>query len=205
MSQAQQYATHGAAILAEVFSSYGYVPTQFEAGLWKMLVAQHGEQALARFLQHHLLNSPFPPKLSDAQRMLSPISGNGEAAFLRLIEEVRLRGPYCSPQFDDEPAIALAVEQLGGWAAINEQLPDPLARFDYEAFQRRFVVAYQLALSKQVVQDANPSRVQLRGLHALSAPQGSQASEPRRDLAVVEQDLAVVDAPRRAGTKASGG
>jgi hypothetical protein len=189
MTQAQQYATHGAAVLTEAFAYYGHIPTQFEAGLWMKLVAQHGEQAVARFLQHHLLSSPFPPKLADAQRMLSPISGNDEAAFLRLIEEVRVKGPYSCPDFSSEPAIASAVEQLGGWAAVNAQLPDPSARFDYEAFQRRFAAAYQMARSHQVVQGPGTPRAQLRGLHALSAPSALPGAAPAANLALPEQGL----------------
>lgn len=164
-------------VMVEVFAYYKYVVTDFEASIWTGLINEHGDQAVVAFLQEHVRTSTFAPKISDAQRLLSPIGGNEEAAFLRLTEEVRRRGPYGNPRFQDDPAIAAAVSHLGGWARLNAEMPDPGARFDYEAYQRRFAAAYQLARSQQVVLgraggagESGVPRIHLRGLHALSAP-----------------------------------
>lgn len=154
--------------LVETFAYYKYKVTQFEADLWKRLTDECGDEALLAFLQAHLRTSQFAPKLSDAQKFLAPGAGNEDAAFLRLTEEVRRCGPYGDPRFDDDPAIATAVAHMGGWAAVNEQLPDPQARFDFEAFQKRFATAYQVARAEHVT--AQAPRLELRGLHALSAP-----------------------------------
>jgi hypothetical protein len=151
--------------MVETFAYYKYEVTKFEADLWARIIDEYGDEAVLAFLQAHLRTSQFAPKVSDAQRLLSPEGGNEEAAFLRLAQEVRRCGPYGNPRFED-PAIASAVTSLGGWAVVNEQLPDPMARFDYEAFQRRFSAAYQVARSEQVV--SRPQRIELRGLHALS-------------------------------------
>jgi hypothetical protein len=163
--------------MVEVCAYYKYVVTDFEASMWTKLINEYGDQAVVAFLQEHVRTSTFAPKIADAQRLLSPVGGNEEAAFLRLTEEVRRRGPYGNPRFDDDPAIAAAVSHLGGWATLNAEMPDPGARFDYEAYQRRFAAAYQMARSQRVVMGAvgGPAgsgvpRVHLRGLHALSAP-----------------------------------
>lgn len=162
-------------VLVEVFAYFKYEVTDFEAAMWTRLIAEHGDQAVVAFLQEHVRTSTFAPKIADAQRMLSPIGGNDEAAFLRLIAEVRRTGPYVAPAFEDDPAIAAAVTHLGGWSTLNAELPDPSARFDYEAYQRRFAAAYQLARSQQTVMGTRMPRVKLNGLHSLSAPSAARA------------------------------
>jgi hypothetical protein len=162
--------------MVEVFAYYRYVVTDFEASIWNKLISEYGDHAVVAFLQEHVRTSTFAPKISDAQRLLSPVGGNEEAAFLRLTEEVRRRGPYGNPRFEEDPAIAVAVSHLGGWATLNAEMPDPGARFDYEAYQRRFAAAYQLARSQQMVLGGpNAPRVKLSGLHSLSGPAASGA------------------------------
>jgi hypothetical protein len=186
--------------MVEVFAYYKYVVTDFEASIWTRLISEYGDHAVVAFLQEHVRTSTFAPKISDAQRLLSPVGGNEEAAFLRLTEEVRRRGPYGNPRFEEDPAIAVAVSHLGGWATLNAEMPDPGARFDYEAYQRRFAAAYQLARSQQVVTGSvggpggsGVPRIPLRGLHALSAPtqralvvaQGAHVTHVTRDPEVL--------------------
>lgn len=156
--------------LIETFAYYKYQVTDFEASLWSRLIDEYGDEAVKAFLQAHVCASNFAPRIADAQKLLSPERGNEEAAFLRLMQEVKRSGPYADPAFAD-PALAAAVVHMGGWATVNEQLPDPHARFDFDAYQKRFQAAYQLARAEQM---SAPSRaVQLRGLHALG--QASQA------------------------------
>ncbi len=171
--------------LVETFAYYKYEVTKFEAELWARIIDEYGDDAVLSFLQSHLRSSQFAPKVADAQRLLCPDKGNEEAAFLKLTQAVRRFGPYSAPRLDD-PAIALAIASLGGWAAVNEQMPSPEARFDYEAFQRRFGAAYQIAVSEIAMRRA--PRIKLRGLHALSAPErasvgideaGAVAARPR--------------------------
>jgi hypothetical protein len=163
--------------LVETFAYYKYEVTRFEADLWSRIIDEHGDEAMLAFLQTHLRTSQFAPKISDAQRLLSPGHASEDAAFLSLNAAVRQCGPYGNPRFDD-PAIATAVRQLGGWAAVNEQLPAPTAVHDFEAFKRRFAAAYEVARAQHAIQ-GKPSH-RLLGLHAL-------ASSSRPDQALGHQ------------------
>ena len=165
--------------LVETFAYYKYEVTRFEADLWSRMIDEYGDDAVIAFLQSHLRASQFAPKISDAQRLLCPDKADEDAAFVRLTQAVRRSGPYAAPRLED-PALALAVVNLGGWAAVNAQLPTPEARFDYEAFHRRFAAAYRSALSDIALRRA--PRVELRGLHASSAP---EIAEGNREAAVI--------------------
>lgn len=160
--------------LVETFAYYKYEVTPFEADLWRLLIDEYGDASVVSFLSHHIRSSAFAPKVSDAQRMLNPARANADAAFLAVQEQVRLCGPYRDPSFAD-PAVTLAIARMGGWVAVNEQLPTPEQRFDLDAFQKRFEVAYQLSLAES---RQGAPRLELRGLHALGYTPGAQAMRP---------------------------
>lgn len=174
--------------LVETFAYYKYEVTRFEADLWSRIIDEYGDEAVLSFLQVHLRQSQFAPKVSDAQRLLCPGRANEDAAFLSLNAAVRRWGPYGSPHFDD-PAIALAVVHLGGWPAVNEQLPSPAAAYDFETYKRRFSAAYQVAVAEQTLHGVSSFR--LKGLHALGSP--TSVAPESLDSTLLGQHRTVMD------------
>lgn len=154
-------------VLAEVMGYYVRVMTELEVRLWMQVISEFGDQAVCNFLVNHVKTSVFAPKLADAQKALNPSGSNAVAAFEELGRVVSSIGPYLNPKFDD-PAIAGAVLALGGWAKVNEQLPDPSARFDFEAYFKRFDALYQQSCAS--ILTGHGFKGELLGLHNMPAP-----------------------------------
>lgn len=151
-------------VLAEVMGLYRCEMTGLEVRLWKGMIADFGDQAVINFLIKHCENSVFAPKPAEANKALRPGRDNAGAAFEELLRAVSKQGPYVNPTFMD-PAISGAVLLLGGWAKVNQELPDPAAaRFDYEAYSKRFEILYQQACADLML---GAAPVALLGLHAL--------------------------------------
>lgn len=133
-------------VLAQVMGYYNREMMDFESALWLQMMSDFGGAAVVNFLIKHVETSVFAPKAAEARLALAPGAGNALAAYedlRRLVAEV---GPYASPQFEDS-AMAGAVMQLGGWAKVGEDFPDHTERFAYEAYFKRFELAYKQSCS----------------------------------------------------------
>lgn len=151
--------------LVEVLAYYKHQATDFEAMMWNRIIEQHGDGAVIAFLQAHVMRSQYAPKVNEALAMLQPGANNAAAAFMALTDGVARCGPYKAPAFED-PALVDAVVRMGGWAAVNEQMPSPQVRFDYEAYFKRFETAYQMACADLALR--RPLHTQLLGLHDIT-------------------------------------
>lgn len=151
-------------LLSEICTYYKHAPTDMEADLWMITVREFGAGPVKRALMDHVGRSEFMPKIGEIRTALGAAgTGNSFAAFEQVRLLVERVGPYLSPQFDD-PAIGLAILDMGGWVYINETMPCPVnARFDYESMAKRFAVAYEAARARLTRGDAQP--VALRGIH----------------------------------------
>lgn len=187
-------------ILAEVMGIYGRSMTELEGNLWKRIIANFGDEAVKRFLSKHLETSVFAPKPADAVAALRPGQGSAVAAFEELLRKVIAIGPYRSPKFDD-PAIGGAVMLLGGWVAVNEQMPDPMNRRDYEAYFTRFEALYQQSKANLMMSNSEEP-VRVLGLHSkqhqLAAASSTQLILKAPDEATVGRER-VVTYPSRNG------
>lgn len=160
-----EFAADAKAVLAEVMGMYGREMTGLEVGLWKSMIASFGDSAVINFLIRHSETSVFAPKPSEANKALRPGRDNAGAAFEELLRAVAQQGPYVNPTFTD-PAIAGAVLLLGGWAKVNQEFPDPaVARFDFDAYSKRFDTLYQQSCANLMLGTAPTAP--LLGLHAL--------------------------------------
>lgn len=168
-------------VLAEVMAMYKHEVTHFESVLWLELIQQYGEPPIIRALMDHAREgTSFAPKVAEIRKRLNPAHGDVGIALEVVLRHAREQGPYRSPTFSD-PAIVLAIQGMGGWAAVaGEQLPDPAADpHGWRAFSDRFSAAYREAKGRLLVSpDMNLPR--LSGIHqpalALAGP-GERASQ----------------------------
>ena len=152
-------------VLAEVMGLYGREMTGLEATLWKAMIRDFGDEAVIRFLIKHSETSVFAPKPSEANMALCPGRDNAAYAFEEVLRKVASCGPYINPKFEDA-IIPGAIHLMGGWVKVNEQLPDPCSRFDFESFSKRFMVLYQQSSANRLRGLDDPSP--LLGLHSLT-------------------------------------
>jgi hypothetical protein len=171
LSSAQQ-------LLTEVFGYYKHKVTPFEATLWNRLIEEFGDAPIERFLSAHVQRSSFAPRVNEAMALLRPGAGDSMGAMLALQQAVSRIGPYNAPDFKD-PAIALAVEDLGGWVSVNTQMPSEQDRFGFDAFFKKFDVAYRGATSRLAFQSATAPK--LRGLHDLRSQVLALPGNPATD------------------------
>lgn len=165
MAAKHQKLTGAMAVLAEVMGYYKHAATEFEANLWQGLVDDLGDEAVTSYLLSHIKRSPFSPKVNEVIDALRPGYMSEQAAMEELLRAVARFGPYTAPTFQD-PALVETVHLLGGWVVVNEQVPSAEARWDYEAYLKRFVPAYKTACANLALRrGAAPF---LRGLHDLS-------------------------------------
>lgn len=144
--------------LAEVFGMYKHDATPLEAELWTRLIEVHGDEAILRFLSHHVLSSSFVPRPSDAHKALETGAADSQAAFSLVVAAVRKVGPYGTPtELNRHPAVVAAVEQMGGWAMVCAALPDTSRSFELQAYQKQFDAAFRLGSSRVAIQGLAPA------------------------------------------------
>jgi hypothetical protein len=152
--------TPGERVLLEVMAYYSRELGDFEAKMWQAVMADLGDARFTEFLQHHVQNSPFAPRISDAKQWLG-VARSAHAAFAEMEREVGRVGPYGDPSFSD-PAIPRVVAAMGGWVAVNQALPSSVDHFAYEQSWKRFEALYS---SHAHAQGEAPK---IHGLHSIS-------------------------------------
>jgi len=134
------------AALKEVLSAYRYEATQFEAEVWLNIMTSVSRDRFIAFLQHHYQTSPYAPKPSDASKYLDT-SINPDMAFQRLTLAVSSVGPWADPAIVD-PILRQAIHLMGGWRAVNEQMPDISETHSMRAFRDRFNACFSTAIAQ---------------------------------------------------------
>lgn len=158
-------------VLSEVMGMYKHEMSGLEIRLWLSMIHEFGDKAVIAFLIKHSGRSEFAPKPSDCRKLLQPGEDGAAVAFETAMRAVSEYGPYRVPRFQDQ-AIPAAIKELGGWVRFNELAPDATSRFDYEAFAKRFEIAYKVAISR--VLRHGPEQTKLLGLHDVSRLQTQQ-------------------------------
>ena len=154
-------------LLSEICTYYKHAPTDMEADLWMVTAREFTVPVLRRALMEHVGRSEFMPRIGEIRKALGAVgTSSAEAAFECVRIQVERVGPYRSPNFED-PAIGLALLDMGGWSYVNEVMPCPMTKqFDYQSMAKRFAVAYERARAKLTRGEASP--VAVRGLHYLN-------------------------------------
>lgn len=172
--------------LAEIMAARRYEMTQFEATAWARIINSVDPSRFIAFLGHHYATSAYAPTPADATKFLD-LGVNPDVSFGRLERLVKQYGPYRAPQAL-EPVLQVAIELMGGWAQVNEDLPDPKAAYEHKRFRERFDACFTEATVKVRINHEAPSRpllpVGARAAVALThdAPAGGQAQPARINM-----------------------
>jgi len=148
-------------MLKEVFEARSYQASDFEISLFSGLFERHSPAAVRRALQQHVMTSPFAPKVDELAAMLEPENNmSPEAVFEALREAVRRFGPYQKPVGLSDVHLRL-IELLGGWDAVNLQLPDSVDTYAVKTYKDRMGPLIRVALSQVTIHRAVPAHSQL--------------------------------------------
>lgn len=142
-------------LLGEVMSMRNHTMTSFEAEIWLAIIDGSKPEEFAAFLKLHVLSSKFAPTPADANAALRLQGGDAQVAYKELEDHIRLTGPYRAPTIDDEVLVA-AIQNLGGWVAVNEQFPSSSETYLTKAYRERFDAAYKVALNQVRIQNRHP-------------------------------------------------
>lgn len=156
-----------------------------ETSAWLAVIESFGPEATTRFLLNWVsTNSRKAPTVADLRKALDPTFVEEETAIERLYLLVCRYGPYDAPKLDvTGPMLCRTIENMGGWARINEIMPDRGDRFAWNAFAERFAAAFGTARSQEFQEsllppDSRPVLPAPRGLHEI----GMRVKRPATDL-----------------------
>ena len=176
--------------LNEVLASYKCEVTPFEAGVWKRIISRVERNQFLAFLERHMLSSVYAPKPADAERAFHPSGQNVDVAFEKLRELTQRFGPYQRPEIDD-PALVSAIAALGGWQAVNEEMPAKTETYLTKAYRDRFEAVYQFAEVSRAVRGIQHSTESF----AIGISKPMVRMSPSRQV----EDASSVDIPRVRG------
>ncbi len=142
--------------LTEIMAARRYEMTPFEAAAWTKIIDAVEPSRFIAFLGHHYTTSPYAPTPADATKFLD-LAVNPDVSFSRLERMVKERGPYKAPT-EIDPVLHMAIELLGGWAQVNEELPDSRSTHDYKRFRERFDACFTEATVKVRINNEVPAR-----------------------------------------------
>jgi hypothetical protein len=146
--------------LAQVMGMMNHELTELETELWQRLIDTYGDDAILRFLSEHVLRSKFAPRPAEAFELLSPGDNDSQVAFAQLVRAVKTVGPWETPaELNSNPVLMAAVQQMGGWASVNQTMPSTETPYDFAAFQKRFDAAFRLASSQVKIHGVKPERL----------------------------------------------
>lgn len=151
---------------------YKHVPGDMETLLWKVkILDKYPERAIINAFLGHIDNSVFAPKIPDIKKLLDVDQVHSAAAGLLTVQQlVKQTGPYKTPAIESS-VLRATVDELGGWAAVCAELPDPSSPGqDFERYQKRFSTAFERATHQVQIYGAEPKK--LTGL----IPESSQSN-----------------------------
>ncbi|CAN7784695.1 hypothetical protein LJR175_008424 [Variovorax sp. LjRoot175] len=146
-----------------------------EVTAWLAAIEAFGPTATTKFLLNWVsTNSRKAPTVADLRKALDPTFVEEETALERLYLLVSRVGPYDAPNLDATgPMLCRAIENMGGWARVNEIMPDRGDRFAWSAFADRFATAFGTARTQEFQDSLLPPdrRTALpspKGIHQIS-------------------------------------
>ena len=142
--------------LTDIMAARRYEMTPFEARAWTKVINAVEPRRFIAFVSHHYASSPFAPTPADATKFLD-LGINPEVSFARLERLVKECGPYKAPSVPD-PVLHTAIELMGGWAKVNEDLPDSRESFEYKRFRERFDASFTEATVKVRINNEAPTK-----------------------------------------------
>ena len=166
--------------LSEIAAIYKHGFTKFETMLWSNIMRITPRRKFEGFLQVYVLSPDAQygaPKPHHAAKFLGMVL-DVDSAYVQLEEAVRRFGPYQTPAISD-PVLIAAVHNMGGWARVNELMPDSKSAFDVKEFKARFQGALNQAVNQVRIDGATPDP--LLALQK-AAPPILEESAPRRLL-----------------------
>ncbi|CAN7362940.1 hypothetical protein [Variovorax sp. LjRoot178] len=147
-----------------------------EVTAWLAAIEAFGPTPTTKFLLNWVsTNSRKAPTVADLRKALDPTFVEEETALERLYLLVCRVGPYDAPKLEATgPMLSRAIENMGGWARINEMMPDRgKDRFAWNAFAERFATAFGTARTQEfqdslLPPDRRPALPTPKGLHEIS-------------------------------------
>jgi hypothetical protein len=145
-----------------------------EVTAWLAAIEAFGPAATTKFLLNWVsTNSRKAPTVADLRKALDPTFVEEETALERLYFLVTRVGPYDAPKADVAgPMLCRAIENMGGWARVNEIMPDRGDRFAWSAFAERFATAFGTARTEEfqaslLPPERRPALPSPKGLHEI--------------------------------------
>lgn len=147
-----------------------------EVTAWLAAIESFGPAPTTKFLLNWVsTNSRKAPTVADLRKALDPTFVEEETALERLYLLVCRVGPYDAPKVEvTGPMLSRAIENMGGWARINEMMPDRAKdRFAWNAFAERFATAFGTARTQEfqdslLPPERRPALPTPKGLHEIS-------------------------------------
>jgi hypothetical protein len=165
-----------------------------EVTAWLAAIESFGPAPTTKFLLNWVsTNSRKAPTVADLRKALDPTFVEEETALERLYLLVCRVGPYDAPKLEATgPMLSRAIENMGGWARINEIMPDRAKdRFAWNAFAERFATAFGTARTQEfqdslLPPDRRPALPAPKGLHEI----GMRAQRAEADLLLTDASSA---------------
>ncbi|MBS0454090.1 MAG: hypothetical protein JSS14_22535 [Proteobacteria bacterium] len=150
---------------------------ELEMTAWIAVIETFGPDPTTRFLMDWVsTNSRKAPTVADLRKALDPTFVEEESALERLYKLVVRIGPYTAPTAETAgPTLCRVIENMGGWAKINEIMPERGEdRFAWKAFAERFSAAFGTARAQEfqaslLPADRRPALAAPVGLHEMAA------------------------------------
>jgi len=141
-----------------------------EVTAWLAAIEAFGPAATTKFLLNWVsTNSHKAPTVADLRKALDPAFVEEETALERLFLLVCRVGPYDAPKLETiGPMLSRTIENMGGWARVNEIMPDRGDRFAWNAFAERFSTVFGTARTQEFQNSLLPPEQRT----ALPAPRG---------------------------------
>lgn len=147
--------------LLQIMAARRHSLTPLEARVWQQIMSSVPAEKFLAFLTQHFLTSSFAPTPADAMKMLDVAGTDPRVTFDRLTELVRRVGPYGIPEIAD-PVFVTAIEIMGGWVAVNNELPDrrnpDVSSYDVKAYFDRYTAAFNQAIARVRVEKVLPTQ-----------------------------------------------
>lgn len=185
-----------AQLVSDVMAFYRRDVSTFALGVWWEACKPFDFEQVSKAFTAHTMDPEgckFPPMPGDLVRVLHGTrTDRGLLAWAKVFDAMQRVGAYQSVAFDD-PAIHLAIEDIGGWPTVCRTLIDELP-----FVQKRFTEAYRVSAANPA---PHPSR--LIGESEV-ANQSARMTEQQR-LMVEARTVLVGDPTRAREVIATGG
>lgn len=154
--------------------------TEDEALDWeRKIFSKFSPDIVVNALSTHADRSQFRPQISDILKLLGASNvNNSHGALNDLVGLVRRYGPYRTPCVKD-PVVMHVIQELGGWPAVCQALPDPVTQdIAFDRFAKRFAALYE----------QSDNRVRVLGLSVSMPPIGLIAAQTNASTKALQID-----------------